>query len=276
MRAIWIAAAASLCAVEAGAGAWPREPGGGFVSYGVEVTTTRRALDGRDADPSPDFTGYQSLFAEFGVTPRFTAGLDLGGDETLLSGLANDEAEAAARGGGLSQEQIEAADATDRAVRTWSAIVFGRYALSAPDARHRFAVQLGLGLRSYEEQGAFFGDEEMREEFILRPLLAYGRGFAGERLSGWLSVEGSVELRARTSGEVLKLDTTLGLRRAESRLAYLLQVFTGRFPDADPFVKLQPGLVTRLGRGVSLETGAVFGVEGDDSVGATIGLWFEW
>lgn len=274
MRVAGLVIALGLGGAQAAAGAWPREPGSGFVSVGYEVTTTRRELSG--PDPAPDFAGYRTLFAEIGVTRRLTAGLDLGGDEVGLTGLVNDMVEDQARAQGATSDELRALDATDRGGQTWSGVAFLRAALGSLDARHRVAAQLGIGRRSYEDPGPFFGREEMREETILRPLVAYGYGFGGERFGGWLSAEASTEFRQDTAGRPWKLDATLGLRPAESRLSYLLQVQSGDFPEADPYVKLQPGVVLAMGRGVSLESGVIWGVRGEDSVGARVALWLEW
>ena len=278
MRIAGAVIASLMCAAQASAGAWPREPGSGFIAIGTEVTTTRTELraDGPTADPAPDATGYRTLFAEIGLTPRLSAGVDVGGDEVWLSGMVNAELERMAKQGGATSEELALADATDRRVRTWSGVVFGQVALGALDARHRFAASLGIGQRTYEEPGLFFGLEEMRTETILRPGLAYGLGFGGAAVSGWLSVEGSVEHRMRTQGTVRKIDTTLGLKRPDSRLSYLFQVFASDFPQADPQVRLQPGVVAQVWRGLSLESGVIYDVAGADAVGFKVGLWVEW
>jgi len=281
MGRVWLFVAVIFAGGEAAAGAWPQPPGGGFVSLGYEVTTTREALSaqGREDDPAPDVTGYRTLYAEYGITPRFTAGLDLGGDEHWLSGRVNDEVERlTGQQLGLSAEEVAAYDATDRRVETWSGVAFLRYAIGPLDARHRWAAQLGVGRRSYEEPSDIFGLEEMREETIVRPLAAYGYGFAVERVAGWVSVEGSLELRTRTAGTPAKLDATLGLKQPEGdgRLSYLFQVQSGDYPGTAPYVRLVPGVVTKIWRGVSLETSVIYGIEGDDSVGAKVAIWIDW
>jgi hypothetical protein len=80
LLAIWMAAATASAAQGS---AWPRSPGSGFIAVGFEAITNRDALgaDGLVADPSPDFTGYRTLYAEVGVTPRLTFGLDFGADD---------------------------------------------------------------------------------------------------------------------------------------------------------------------------------------------------
>lgn len=278
MRVAGLVLALCLGGLEAAAGAWPREPGSGFLSLGYEAMVQRDDLsaEGRARDPAPDVTGYGTLYAEIGLTPRLTAGLDFGWDEVFLTDMINDEVERRTKATGLTGAELDAFDVTDRRVLTWSRVAFLRAAIGPLDARHRFAVQLGIGQRSYEDPGPFFGREEMRQEAILRPALAYGYGFGGDGLSGWLSVEGSVEYRADTDGQVVKLDGTLGLKPAEGRLSYMLGVQSGDFPEADPFVKLVPGLVMRLTRNLALESSLIYGVHGSDDAGFKLAVWLEW
>ena len=56
-----LAAALVLCAAPAHPGAWPREPGGGFLSLGTDIGTTRGG---------PEISG--ALYGEYGLTPRVT------------------------------------------------------------------------------------------------------------------------------------------------------------------------------------------------------------
>lgn len=254
-------------ATGAAAGAWPREPGHGFVSLGYEVTTLQEELNG---DVAPQLDGYTTFYAEFGITPRLTGGIDYGGDETALTADLQDLYH--------RQTGAEALPAPNRAaipnLRTWSNIVFLRYALSAPDAKHRFAVQLGAGKRRYTALGRYRGQLEARNETIVRPALAYGHGFTAWDRPGWVSVEGSVEFREDTEGTGRKLDATLGLK-GDKRLTYMLQVQSGDFPRSDPYVKLQPGIVMALPAGFAVESAVIWGVTGDDSVGAKLALWWE-
>jgi len=261
-------------ALAAHAGAWPRDPGSGFIAAGFEAVTRREALDA-DAiadDPSPDFTGYRTLYAEIGVTPRLTLGLDFGADDP---------------GGGrwvgrqmTAQLGLPAADSPQDAtdwpqVSGWTGIAFARLAVGPLDARHRFALSLGAGARRYEEPGLFFGLERRVEEPVLRAGAAWGAGFDGPFGPGWASLAGSVDWRRDTGGQVRKLDATLGFK-PEGRWTYILQVQGGDYPDAPAFVKLAPGIVTPLVGGLSLETGLIWGFHGSDEVGLRTALWFEW
>lgn len=275
MRVLLRAMGICLCASQVAAGAWPRDPGSGFVSIGFEVATTRSALStsGLQEDPSPDFTGYRSVYAEFGVLPRLTFGIDAGQDDADNGAWVGEQ---------ITSQLISLPrttgeeDATDWRQRpTWAGVAFLRYALSAPGARNQFAVQLGIGARSYEQSGLYYGLETMVQELIVRPAAAWGMGFDGPLGPGWLSLDASVELRGKTGGRAVKLDAMAGLN-PEGRYTYLLQLQTGDYPDAAPFAKLVPGVVIRLWDGVSLETSAIWGLSGTDTVGTKAAIWVEW
>ncbi|TDL88109.1 hypothetical protein [Meridianimarinicoccus aquatilis] len=273
---VWLQAIVlCLCMSQASAGAWSRDPGSGFVSLGFEVATTRSALStqGLQNDPSPDFTGYRSLYAEFGVAPRLTLGVDAGQDDADNGAWAGRQL--------MSQfislpRTTGEEDATDWPQRpTWSGVAFMRYALAAPGARHQFAVQLGIGARSYEQSGLYYGLEKMVQELIVRPAAAWGMGFDGPLGPGWLSLDASIELRRKTGGHAVKLDAMAGLS-PEGRYTYFLQLQTGEYPNAAPFAKLVPGVAIHLWDGVSLETSAIWGLNGTDAVGTKAAIWIEW
>ncbi|MEV8466044.1 hypothetical protein AB0T83_04500 [Fluviibacterium sp. DFM31] len=248
------------------AGAWPREPGTGFVSLGYEITTLQDELSGAVA---PQFDGYGTLFAEYGLTPRMTIGLDLGGDETVLTPQLQRQYLQQTGSGQLSPPERSAIPQ----VRTWSGVAFLRYALSPLDATHRFAAQLGVGQRRYATLGRYLGQIETRTEAILRPAIAYGRGFSFGEYSGWLAVDASVEFREQSSGTAQKLDATVGVKGA-GKLTYMLQLQGGDFPQAEPYLKVLPAVVVDLPAGLALETALIWGVRGDDSAGVRMALWW--
>jgi hypothetical protein len=99
---IWTIPAAAV------AGPWPRQPGAIFVSVSYQAATDAVALWNLQLMPPDTYTG---IYAEIGLTPRLTFGLD----------------------GGFSEDGA------------YSAIVLARYALGDPDARMRYAVSLGAG-----------------------------------------------------------------------------------------------------------------------------------
>ena len=273
---VWCAGALMmLAAAQAAAGAWPRPPGSGFVSVGFEVATSRSALSpsGLETDPSPDFTGYRTLYAEFGITPRLTFGLDIGQDDADTAAWAGRQMTGTMMGLPTTDGRE---DDTDWPIApTWSGVGFARWALSAPEDRHQFAVSLGIGARTYEKQGLFFGLETIEREPILRAAAAWGMGFDSRFGPGWLGLDGSVEQRADTGGRAIKLDAMAGVK-PEGRYTYMLGLQTGEFPGSEPFARLVPGLVVQVRDGLSLETTAIWGLHGNDIVGTKLAVWFEW
>ncbi len=99
---IWLVPAATL------AGPWPRDPGDIFVSVSYNAATDAVALWNLQLMPPETYTG---VYAEYGLTPRLTFGLD----------------------GGFSEDGA------------YSAILLARYAIGDLDARMRYAVSLGAG-----------------------------------------------------------------------------------------------------------------------------------
>lgn len=88
---------------EALAGAWPREKGHGFLSFSTEFA------------PDDD-SFFTAAYAEYGITNRLTAGLDLGFNDDEL----------------------------------YKAVLFGRLPLSDPAADWKVAFELGVGLSEDE------------------------------------------------------------------------------------------------------------------------------
>ncbi|MFK7941035.1 MAG: hypothetical protein AB8B82_16765 [Roseovarius sp.] len=102
-----------LCGMMAEAGPWPRDKGAGFLSFSTEYDDEDDAF-------------YTALFGEYGVTPKLTAGVDLGfSDDTL-----------------------------------YKAVGFARYPLVNQNADWRVAVELGAGVTDDEgvlRPGLHFG-----------------------------------------------------------------------------------------------------------------------
>lgn len=230
-----------LTAPVAHAGPWPRDPGTGFVALSYELTTPRAALSAEAlaVDSSPDTYPYTALYAEWGLTQRITMGLDTGWPENA---------------------------------ETWTGIAFANFALGPLDARHRFAAQLGIGQRRYVQPGPFYPQESHETELVLRPGVSWGYGFSGKLEGGWATMETNVELRQDTGGRAVKLDTTLGLRSSQ-KSAYLIQLQTGDYPNADPYAKLLTSYIYDLTPNIALETGFISGLRGDDSLGLRIATW---
>ncbi len=280
MRALILIAASVLAGFVAApvwSGAWPREPGSVFLAFSYEVVTSRRDLtaQGMAEDPTPDIDGYGSLYAEVGLTKRLTLGLDIGTDEREITAQLDRLIEDQARANGADSEEIAAGDQFDRdPPANYDGVVFLQYAFGTPGAPNQYAARLGVGLRSYELQGAFFGMESQEREAIFRPGLSYGRGFTSPLGPGWLALDLSAELRARTEGTPVKFDATLGLRSNE-RLAWILGLESGDFPRADPFVRLLPGAALTVRPGLTLTSSLIYAVEGRDEIGLKAGIWIE-
>lgn len=234
--------AALLDAPEAPAGAWLQEEGAAFVSLGYEITTPRDALsqEALAIDPTPPLYGYTTLYAEYGLRPWLTVGVDAGRDE------GPDE---------------------------WEGVAFARIALSPPDWRHRWALQAGIGQRRYTQPGDFYPQESRETETIARLWLGWGTGFARPFQGGWLAIDAMAEHRASTGGRVTKLDATAGLRTGD-RTSLLLQLQTGDYPGSPAYAKLLTGMVRDLPLDLALETSLIFGLRENDRLGLRTALWW--
>ena len=90
------------------AGAWPREKGTGFASTSTHLGWSQDVPDVRNSAPS---SRYDTLYVEYGLTERWTVGLDLG----------------------------------HSALGEVKAIAFARRPLARPDTRLKIAGELGIG-----------------------------------------------------------------------------------------------------------------------------------
>lgn len=245
MRTCLISLGMCLCGGMAAAGAWPREAGSGFAALSYEMTTPQATVEalagGQQMTVQPEIYGFTALYAEYGLTDRLTLGVDTG--------------------------QQEGPD-------TWSGVVFLRLPLDRGGGNNRFAAQLGLGQRFYEQQGIYYGLESTEREWIARPLLAWGRGFDSRWGHGWMAAEASAEWRQVTGGTPVKLDLTLGLERS-ARRTLMVQVQTGDYPDSPAYARILPGVVQKMGAHLALESALILSVAGDDSVGFRAGIWME-
>jgi hypothetical protein len=234
---------ASGAALPVQAGAWLQEQGHIFVSLSHEVTTPRENLSSEALayDPTPPLSGYSALYAEYGLTDWLTIGTDAGRDD----------------------EQD-----------TWDGVVFARIPLSPTDWRHRWALQVGVGQRSYIQPGPFYPQESRETEPIARVVLGWGYGFEAPLNGGWLILDGVFEHRFDTGGQPTKLDATAGLRMTD-RTSLLLQLQTGDYPDSPAYAKALTGIVLKLGRGFSLETSLIAGLRTDDRLGLRTALWWQ-
>jgi hypothetical protein len=157
-----------FAAAQASAGAWPREEGSTFLSLSYTVTTGARTL----LAAMQDIRSYGSVYAEYGLTPRLTVGLDAG------YGMGEDE-------------------------KVGTALAFARLPVWTSAEGQRLAAELGFGLLDDDSDG---------RQLRIRPGLAWGRGFESRRGAGWLGLDAWAELRLPSQDVALKADATAGLK----------------------------------------------------------------
>lgn len=117
MRRLLIALMLAAVASRAEAGAWPRDAGTAFVSLAQRFTTG--AMDLRA--PLAELESYSSIFAEYGLAPDLTLGIDAG----------------------YGRGEFPVA----------TALVFARRPVWRSENGQIAAVELGLGWRSHERDG---------------------------------------------------------------------------------------------------------------------------
>jgi hypothetical protein len=143
--------------------------------------------------------------------------------------------------------------------------LFARVPFGPTDGADRFAVQFGVGLREKPGGGG---------EAVVKPALAWGRGFDSRFGPGWMGLDASTTLGLDTSDTWSKLDLTLGLSPdADSHLIVQLQTYHDRFGS---IVKLAPSYVRRLRGNLKIEIGVIQPLNTGQSTGLKAGTWFEW
>ncbi|WP_424934081.1 hypothetical protein [Amaricoccus macauensis] len=161
-----------LSAGEARAGAWPREEGQVFIAVSQTMSTGARTV----LEAVQDVRSYSSLYAEYGLTPEITAGLDAG----------------FARG-----DQDEAS--------AWN--LFLRRPVRAWENGHRVAASLGIGQLTEPEYG---------RQWRIKPGMSWGKGFESRWGNGWAGVEASAAYRFASKDFGYKADFTVGLKPSEN------------------------------------------------------------
>lgn len=177
MRVFLAALLLVIAGSQAVAGAWPRGKGNTFLSVSHAMSTGTQTI----LTPLLDLRSYTSLFAEYGLTDKFTVGLDAG------------------RGG-------------NNGTYANSAIVFGRYPVWASDSGHRLAVDFGIGSISDPVDGS---------QTRLRPGIAWGYGFDTRWGGGWLGIESSLEYRKPSGDTAFKGDITAGYKPTDNWMLIL-------------------------------------------------------
>jgi hypothetical protein len=90
-----------------------------------------------------------------------------------------------------------------------------RRALSAPDAKNKWAYEMGAGV-------GWLGDETLPH---LRTGLSWGHGTTWGKKSGWMTVEGAINWGLTNELHVAKLDTTVGVNFTKVTSG-MLQLYT--------------------------------------------------
>jgi hypothetical protein len=147
----------------------------------------------------------------------------------------------------------------------FSAFVF----MKKPDLKqsetHRFALRLGAGASGeageIQDATAVFG-------------AYWGRGFTSRFGSGWATLDVQAHYGLISGDVIAKADATIGIK-PNDRLKVMMQLQTGDYPGADPFLRLAPSVAWALTEGHHIELGGQVGLIGDDRVGLKIGTWLE-
>lgn len=135
-------------------------------------------------------------------------------------------------------------------------VAFLQFPLRQADEGVHVSAQLGFGMIS--------GDR------VLRPGLSLGWSLE----KGWFSIDSVAEAHLQTGRADYKLDFTWG-RNLNAGRKFILQVQTGQPDGQDAFARLAPSIVIPVRDRLKFETGATFGLTGDESVGLKIGVWTE-
>lgn len=225
-------AALCLAAGAATAGPWPREKGALFLSFSHEA-------EGGGAE------GWTALYAEYGLTPRWTLGLDLGNGPETQTGM-----------------------------------VFVQRAVGRQDGPGRLSFSSGLGLQmgaapqAFGMMGAAWGRSlgtPLGPGWVaVEPQLRMGLGLTGE----W-----PPQLVLDTDGTLLttasaKLDLTLGAT-ARQGLTLMGQVQMERVLDGEDTASLTASAVRDVGRRGKLLLGVSAPLRGEGDTALKLGTWLE-
>ena len=240
MRAALLGLMLTIAAGPAAAGAWPRAEGEAFVSLGSTLAPEGEML----VTGTGSLRSYTSVYAEYGLTPKWTIGLDAG----------------------FGQGDGD---------RTTAALVFARYPLWQTDSGHHVAAELGIGYIDEQVDTpniTAIMDEDPEQQFRIRPGLSWGKGFESRWGGGWMGIESSLEWRAPTGELAFKTDLTAGLKPSD-RWMGILQLQYGNYPDSDPVLRLVPSVVRKFGSRTHLQLGIMAPLVGDDTPGIKFATW---
>ncbi|AHM02918.1 hypothetical protein roselon_00477 [Roseibacterium elongatum DSM 19469] len=218
------------------AGPWAREDGDLFLSFSISGEETQTDLVLGEVVPDR----HASIYAEYGLGHRLTAGLDLGWGETA---------------------QMAAA--------------YLRRTLTAPDSRWQVALDAGIAgrwqdgadpvplLRLGAALGYGFGGWQIGADWL--PL-----GHQG----GWMTLDATTLTDPETGDTIWQGEATIGLHMAD-RLRIALALKAEDWPEADLTVSARPSVIYSFTDRTAVQLGAHMAVQGSDAVGLSFSLWQE-
>lgn len=233
-RWLWLLAFLPILPAGGGAGPWPREPGRTFLSLSVE----------RDRDGN----SHAGLYAEYGLTPRRTLGVEIGHTNVGETGVLV-----------WIQRALDGGQGPHRLAFSLGAGVIGRGGEWLPVGQA--AVGYGRGFEGPWHGGWFAAEAKLKLAGETRNVVA-GGGLT------------RTETTYLTPEAAAKVDLTLGLRPTESTmLVGQLRLEDRR--DADFSAKLAVSVVHDLAGPAKLEVGIVEPMSGAGERALKIGTWVE-
>lgn len=139
-----------------------------------------------------------------------------------------------------------------------------RRALGSPDAKSKWAYELGVGV-------GWLGSETLPH---LRTALSWGRGMNWGDKSGWATVEAAVIWDLMHEQHVTKIDTTLGMNFTDVT-AGMLQIYTAHL-EGGSIATFAPSLIFSPKKSkFRLQLGAESEVGNPGNSAIKLGLWRE-
>lgn len=250
-------AAVAGAATEAAAGAWTRAPGEGQV---ISTTGRRAAPISALAGGVPqDEAASTAIFVEYGLIEGLTLGATAYAeissvdptDASVLVGLHLRQRLWVGQHGDVASVQVSAA----APVESYLSPLWGA---SEPDSVAEF------GLRGQ-----------------------YGKGWAGDWGSAFVSLEGGYLIRAERAADELRLDTTVGFAPWSCCLMLLSSYASLPVQDGDATLKLAPSIAytwrtgwgrndrkPRRVRPTTVQLGVTYDLlNPDDGLGVSVGIW---
>jgi len=231
-RLLWLAVLC-LAAGAATAGPWPRAKGDVFLSFSHEMAGDTEA------------GGWTALYAEYGLAPRWTLGLDLGNAPDTQTGM-----------------------------------IFLQRAVGRQDGPGRLSFSSGIGLQMGAEPQAFgmmgaawgrsLGTPLGPGWVAVEPQLRMGLGLTGKwPLQLVLDVDGTLLTTASA-----KLDVTLGAT-ARPGLIVMAQLQMEQELEGEVSARLGASAVRDLGKRLKVQLGLAAPVQGEGEAKLKLGTWLE-